>query len=91
MSTSLKYKDEVLSELEGLPDEQITNLIKIIRLFKESIIRQKEYDLGLKTEFQEWDKLSDEAILDFERTLGCRRETFISSKFPPPVGVNRLD
>jgi hypothetical protein len=69
MSTSLKYKDEVLSEIEGLPDEQITNLIKMIRLFKESIIRQKEYDLGLKTEFQEWDKLSDEAILDFERTL----------------------
>jgi hypothetical protein len=69
MSTSLKYKDEVLSEIEGLPDEQITNLIKIIRLFKDSIIRQKEYDLGLKTEFQEWDKLSDEAILYFERTL----------------------
>ena len=69
MSTSLKYKDEVLSEIEGLPDEQITNLIKMIRLFKESFIRQKEYDLGLKTEFQEWDKLSDEAILDFERTL----------------------
>ena len=69
MSTSLKYKDEVLSEIEGLPDEQITNLIKMIRLFKESIIRQKEYDLGLKTEIQEWDKLSDEAILDFERTL----------------------
>ena len=69
MSTSLKYKDEVLSEIEGLPDEQITNLIKMIRLFKESIIRQKEYDLGLQTEFQEWDKLSDEAILDFERTL----------------------
>ena len=69
MSTSLKYKDEVLSKLEGLPDEQITNLIKVIRLFKESIIRQKEYDLGLKTEFQEWDKLSDEVILDFERTL----------------------
>ena len=90
MSTSLKYKDEVLSEIEGLPDEQITNLIKMIRLFKESIIRQKEYDLGLKTEFQEWDKLSDEAILDFERTL-CGRETFISSKFRPPVGVNRLD
>jgi hypothetical protein len=69
MSTSLKYKDEVLSEIEGLPDEQITNLIKLIRLFKESIIRQKEYDLSLKMEFQEWDKLSDEAVLDFERTL----------------------
>ena len=69
MSTSLKYKDEVLSEIEGLPDEQITNLIKLIRLFKESIIRQKEYDRSLKMEFQEWDKLSDEAVLDFERTL----------------------
>ena len=69
MSTSLKYKDEVLSKIEGLPDEQITNLIKLIRLFKESIIRQKEYDLSLKMEFQEWDKLSDEAVLDFERTL----------------------
>jgi len=69
MSISLKYKDEVLSEIEGLSDEQARNLIKIIRLFKDSIIRQREYDFELSREFQEWDKLSDEAFLDFERFL----------------------
>ncbi len=69
MSISLKYKDEVLSEIEGLSDEQVRNLIKIIRLFKDSIIRQREYDFELSREFKEWDKLSDEAFSDFERAL----------------------
>ncbi len=69
MPTALKYKEEVLNEIEGLSDEQIINLVKIIRIFKESIVRQREYDFDLKREFQEWDRLSDEAILNFESTL----------------------
>ncbi len=36
---------------------------------KESIIRQKEYDFGLKNEFEDWNHLSDEALLNFEGTL----------------------
>ncbi|MBI3584037.1 MAG: hypothetical protein HY096_08840 [Nitrospinae bacterium] len=69
MATSVKYKDEILSEFNDLSDEQVANLIKIIRLFKESIIRQRESDFGLKQEFEEWDKLSDEAMLNFEGNL----------------------
>jgi len=69
MAASVKYKDEILDEINELSDEQIANLMKIIRLFKESIIRQRESDFGLKQEFEEWDKLSDEAMLNFEGNL----------------------
>ncbi|HDS03751.1 MAG TPA: hypothetical protein ENN72_08625 [Firmicutes bacterium] len=69
MPTSLKYKEKVLNEIEGLSDEQIINLVKIIRIFKESIVCQRESDFDLKREFEEWDRLSDEAILNFESTL----------------------
>ena len=69
MAASVKYKDEILDEINELSDEQIANLMKIIRLFKESIIRQRESDFGLKQEFDKWDKLSDEAMLNFEGNL----------------------
>jgi len=52
-----------------LPEEQISNLLKIIRIFKNSFIQQRKEDVGLKKEFKEWDKLSDEAFVDFERKL----------------------
>ena len=68
MPTSLN-KEEVLNEIKDLSDEQLANLIRIIRIFKESIIQQREYDFDLKREFEEWDKLSDEAILNFESAL----------------------
>lgn len=69
MHISQKHKEEILNEFKGLSDEQIANLMKIIRIFKESIIRQKEHDFDLKREFREWDSLSDEALLNFEDTL----------------------
>lgn len=69
MPTALNYREEILNEIKGLSDEQIANIMKIIRIFKESIVRQREYDFDLKREFQEWDRLSDEAILNFESTL----------------------
>ena|SRR3989338_7086337 len=72
MAASVKYKDEILDEINELSDEQIANLMKIIRLFKESIIRQRESDFGLKQEFEEWDKLSDEAMLNFEGNFKFR-------------------
>ena len=55
-----------------MPEEQISNLLKIIRIFKNSIIQQRKEDIGLKKEFIEWDKLSDEAFVDFERKLQCK-------------------
>lgn len=69
MATSLKHKEEILAEINGLSEEQIINLMKIIRIFKESIIRQREYDFELKKEFEEWDSLSDEAVMNFESKL----------------------
>lgn len=69
MKSELKYKEEILNEINGLSDEQIVNLMKIIRIFKESIIQQRELDFGFKKELEEWDRLSDEAIINFEKIL----------------------
>ena len=52
-----------------MPEEQISNLLKIIRIFKNSIIKQRKESVGLNKEFREWDKLSDEAFVNFERKL----------------------
>lgn len=68
-TSSPSYREELLNEIKDLPDDQITSLVKIIRIFKESIVRQRESDFDLKREFEEWDRLSDEAILNFESTL----------------------
>ena len=45
------------------------NLLKIIRIFKDSIKKQKNEFEDLKKEFKEWDKLSDEALDNFERII----------------------
>jgi len=63
------YQEKILKEVKDLPEEQISNLLRIIRIFKNSIIQQRKEDLELKEEFKEWDKLSDEAFVDFERKL----------------------
>jgi hypothetical protein len=52
-----------------MPDEQILNLLNIIRLFKKSIIMQREADFSIRKEFDEWDTLSDEALDNFEANL----------------------
>ncbi len=69
MQTLPDYKQEIINEIKDLSDEQTANLLKIIRIFKESIIKQREYDFELKKEFEEWDALSDEALINFERAL----------------------
>jgi len=69
MSTSLNYREKILNEIKDIPDDQITSLMKIIRIFKESIIHQREYDFALKEEFEEWDTLSDESLVNFEGAL----------------------
>ena len=66
---TLVYQKKILEEVKDLPEEQISNLLKIIRIFKNSIIQQRKEDIGLKKEFGEWDKLSDEAFINFEGKL----------------------
>ncbi len=69
MHTQMKYEDEIIKELQNIPDEQILNLLKMIRIFKKSINMQREADFYLKEEFDEWDTLSDEALNNFEANL----------------------
>ncbi|MDP3259369.1 MAG: hypothetical protein Q8M34_02110 [Thermodesulfovibrionales bacterium] len=69
MHTQIKYEEEIFKELQNIPDEQILNLLNIIRIFKKSIIMQRESDFSLKKEFNEWDTLSDEALSNFEANL----------------------
>jgi len=69
MEVSKKYEKEIINEIQDLSEDQIEYVMKIIKLIKESINRQKEYDFELKSEFREWDSLSDEALIDFESNL----------------------
>jgi len=64
-----KKEDEIMKELQDIPDEQLPNLLNIIRIFKKSINMQKEVDFYLKKELNEWDILSDEALSNFEASL----------------------
>jgi hypothetical protein len=69
MEIQLKYKEEIIKELQNMPDEQMLNLLNLIRIFKKSIIMQRDSDFYLKKEFDDWDTLSDEALNNFEATL----------------------
>jgi len=66
---TISYQKKILDEVKDLPEEQMPNLLKIIRIFKDSLKKQKNEFEDLKKEFKEWDKLSDEALDNFERTI----------------------
>ena len=65
----MNYQEEILEEIKDLPQEQISNLLKIIRIFKDSVMKQRKEDLELEKELREWDRLSDEAFASFEGKL----------------------
>ena len=69
MQEQVKYKEEIIKELQNMPNEQMLNLLNLIRIFKRSIIMQRDSDFYLKKEFDDWDVLSDEALNNFEATL----------------------
>jgi hypothetical protein len=70
MDKSNNYREALINEVQGLPEEAFPNLLEIVRLFKESILLQsRQAALALQEEFTQWDQLSDEALLDFEQDL----------------------
>ncbi|MCX5810298.1 MAG: hypothetical protein NTX36_13185 [Proteobacteria bacterium] len=69
MQAQVKYKEEIIQELQNMPDEQMLNLLSLVRIFKKSIIMQRDSDFYLKKEFDEWDALSDEALNNFEAAI----------------------
>lgn len=66
MSQQIKYEHEIINEIRDMSDEQIRNILNIIRIFKKSIIMQRNEDFYLKKEFDEWDTLSGKALKNFE-------------------------
>ena len=69
MQEQVKFKEEIIKELQNMPDEQMLNLLSLIRIFRKSLIMQRDSDFYLKKEFDDWDALSDEALDNFEASL----------------------
>lgn len=67
---TVNYQQALIDEVKELPEEALPNLLQIVRLFKESILLQsRQAALALKDEFAQWDQLSDEALVEFEKGL----------------------
>jgi len=66
----VEFQEALLEEIEDLPAEAMPNLIQIVRLYKESILAQSQRAMAeLQAEFEDWDRLSDEALIEFEKGL----------------------
>ena len=66
---TLQQQKKLLEEIADLPDEVFPNLLQIVHLFKESILQTQREMTALSNEFAEWDRLSDEALAEFEKGL----------------------
>jgi len=70
MNRTIEYQQILIDEVEELPEEAFPNLLQIVRLFKESMLLQsRQAALALQAEFAQWDRLSDEALVEFEKGL----------------------
>ena len=70
MDKTIDYQQALMDEIKELPAEAFPNLLQIVRLFKESILFQsRQAALALQVEFAQWDRLSDEALIEFEKEL----------------------
>ena len=68
MDKTVDYRRILVDEVEELPEEAFPNLLQIVRLFKESVLLQsRQAALVLQVELTQWDQLSDEALVEFER------------------------
>ena len=67
---TMNYQQALLEELRELPEASLPNLLQIVRLFKESLlIQSRQAALDLQLEFAQWDRLSDQALEEFEKEL----------------------
>ena len=70
MESKVDYQQALINEIAGLPQEPFPNLLEIVRLYKESVLVQsRQAALALQDEFDQWERLSDEALVDFEKGL----------------------
>ncbi|MBU0495167.1 MAG: hypothetical protein KKA73_24500 [Chloroflexi bacterium] len=70
MTLSVDYHQALLDEVQELPEETLPALVQIVHLFKESLLQQRRQAAQtLQAEISQWDQLSDEALVEFERGL----------------------
>ena len=70
MDKAATYQQALMDEVKDLPEEALPNLIQIVRLFKESLLLQsRQAAQAFQEEFAAWDRLSDEALSEFEKDL----------------------
>jgi len=70
MNRTTEYQQTLIDEVKELPEEAFPNLLQVVRLFKESILFQRrQAALDLQAEFTQWDRVSDEALVQFEKGL----------------------
>ena len=64
------YQQALLDEIEDLPTETFPNLLRIVHLYKESVLAQGHRAvLELQAEFEAWERSSDEALHESEERL----------------------
>ena len=64
------HQQALLEEVRHLPAEVFPNLLQIVHLYKESVLSQTQKGiLEVQAELDDWDRLSDEALLEFEKSL----------------------
>ena len=64
------HQQALLEEVRDLPAEVFPNLLQIVHLYKESVLSQTQKGiLEVQAELGDWDRLSDEALLEFEKSL----------------------
>lgn len=67
---AVDFREALMEEIEDLPIEAMPNLIQIVHLYKKSVLAQSQKAIAeLQVEFEDWDRLSDEALLEFEKEL----------------------
>ena len=64
------HQQALLEEVQDLPAEVFPNLLQIVHLYKESVLSQTQKGiLEVQAELDDWDRLSDEALLEVEKSL----------------------
>lgn len=66
---TLQQREKLMEEVNDLPEEMFPNLLQIVHLFKASVLQTRQELLALHKEFELWDRLSDETLLEFEKGL----------------------
>ncbi len=66
---TIEYQQKLIDEVKDLPEDMFPNLLQIIHLFKASVLQAQHEMAELSQELALWDRLSDEAVQEFEQGL----------------------